>query len=105
MFDNGLRAVVADVGDANAVFFCAVRVDVVGAGCRECDELQFWRKLQECTRQADLVGEHDFRVGNPFRDRIVRRVVMDYQLRDQALQASQVETRAHRSEVKEYGFH
>ena len=71
VLDDRLRTVVPNVGDRDAVFFRAGRVDVVGAGCGERYQFQLRRLFEQLARQANLVGEDDLRIGDSYRDRRV----------------------------------
>jgi hypothetical protein len=85
VFDDRLRTVVADVGDADAVASRTVRVDVVSACCCQRDEPEIRCILQQLTGQANLVGKDDLGVTDTFRDRRVGRIVVNDELRDQPI--------------------
>ena len=72
VFDHRPGTVMANVGDADAMLFGAVRVDVVGARRCERDELQFRCALQQLARQTDLVGENDLCIADALRDGVPR---------------------------------
>ena len=95
----------ANVGHGNAVLPGAGGVDVVRARRRQCDQPEIRRGIEQLARQADLVGEDNVRAGDPVRDGIARRLVVDDQFIDEALEFPQVQAGAHGPEVKKYGLH
>ena len=105
VLDDGLRAVMTDVGDADAVLPGAFGIDIVGTGCSECYELKVGACLEQFARQSYLVRENDVHAGDPLCHLLVRRLVEDDELIDQAFEFLQVEAGTHGSEIKEYGFH
>ena len=58
MFDHRLRAVSANVANGNAMLSGGRKVDVVGAGGRQSDELQGWRFIDQLAVDPYLVGEY-----------------------------------------------